>query len=111
MEIDGRSVPHIKVGGPEWEAAMMELDKEAIVKMLKRKYLDEVQEDGEGVSDQGLQIQSRMMDGVKWCPFSDAEKFHTIANAKAGRCMELTAQLDRATKCIEELRAALGDKP
>ncbi len=37
MEIKGKSVPHIEHGGPEWEKAMLELDKEAIVQIFKKK--------------------------------------------------------------------------
>ncbi len=37
MEINGKSIPHIEHGGPEWMAEMSDLDKETIIKMFGRK--------------------------------------------------------------------------
>lgn len=37
MEIAGKPVPQIEHGGSEWEKAMLELDKIAIIKILRTK--------------------------------------------------------------------------
>lgn len=37
MEINGETIPHYDHRGPEWEKAMLELDKKAIIQILKTK--------------------------------------------------------------------------
>lgn len=37
MEINGKTIPHYDHYGPEWEKAMLDLDKKAIIRILKTK--------------------------------------------------------------------------
>ena len=117
-ELEGKPVPEYKPNGTEWHAAMMDLDKEAIVAILKTKCeeVDAILKNAlEGVPDQGLQIQSRMMDGIKWGLYSDAEKFHDQLQTAHGRnftlaaeIMDLKKQIEIHVNCEKELREGLA---
>ncbi len=125
MELGGKTVPEYKPCGKEWTAAMMELDKEAIVAILKTKCeevdrcvdciqeyreADKKKDALEGVPDQGLQIERYFIasdgslyknDTGMYCLFLEAERFHHQLQEQVGKNFSLTAEISKLKKQID----------
>ncbi len=95
MEIKRKPVPHIEHGGPEWEKAMLELDKKTIIQIFKKKI--EEQEENMSLVDELRHQKTRLLKALT------AE----TATLQQKLIAELMGERDKAAEALKDVQAIL----